>query len=97
MLAPLNEYYTDEEYEYAVRQMYRIMERNRIRAMASIILKEKASLCSSSKDKIKVTADETKTAIEGISSQIYTAIQGQVRKKIEQVTQEKTDEYDKII
>ena len=39
MLAPLNEYYTDEEYEYAVRQMYRIMERNRISAMASIILK----------------------------------------------------------
>ena len=44
-----------------------------------------------------MTADETKTAIEGIISQIDTAIQGQVRKKIEQVTQEKTDEYDKII
>lgn len=91
MLAPLNEYYTDEEYEYALRQMYRIS------AMASIILKEKASLCSTYKDKIKVTADETKTAIEGIKSQIDTAIQGQVRKKIEQVAQEKTEQYDKIV
>ena len=25
MLAPLNEYYTDEEYEFALRQMYRMM------------------------------------------------------------------------
>ena len=41
MLAPLNEYYTDEEYEFALRQMYRMMERNRIYTMAAVILKEK--------------------------------------------------------
>ena len=41
MLAPLNEYYTDEEYEFALRQMYRMMERNRIYTMATVILKEK--------------------------------------------------------
>ena len=30
MQAPMNEYYTDEEYQYALKQMYRMMERNRI-------------------------------------------------------------------
>ena len=41
MLALLNEYYTDEEYEFALRQMYRMMERNRIYTMATVILKKK--------------------------------------------------------
>lgn len=30
MQAPMNEYYTDEEYQYALKQMYRMMERNQI-------------------------------------------------------------------
>ena len=97
MLAPINEYYTDREYEYALRQMYRIMERNRISAMATLILKEKDSLRSTYKDKIKVSAGETKAAIEGIKSQIDTSFKGQVRKKIEQVTQEKINQYEKIV
>ena len=37
MLAPLNEYYTDEEYEFALRQMYRMMERNRIYTIATFV------------------------------------------------------------
>ena len=36
MQAPINEYYTDVEYEYALRQMYRMMERNRILAEARV-------------------------------------------------------------
>ena len=97
MLAPLNEYYTDEEYEFALRQMYRMMERNRIYTMAAVILKEKNSLQTDYKEKVRQSAEETKVAIGKIKSQMDTAIKGQVRKKIEQVTQEKTDEYDKII
>ena len=29
MQAPIDEYYSDEEYQYALKQMYRMMERNR--------------------------------------------------------------------
>lgn len=28
MQAPMNEYYTDEEYQYALKQMYRMMEKS---------------------------------------------------------------------
>ena len=36
MQAPMNEYYTDEEYQYALKQMYRMMERNRILAQCQL-------------------------------------------------------------
>lgn len=44
MQAPMNEYYTDEEYQYALKQMYRMMERNRIIAEAKIAITAKWTL-----------------------------------------------------
>ncbi|KXT83030.1 hypothetical protein SORDD14_00684 [Streptococcus oralis] len=96
MLAPLNEYYTDEEYEFALRQMYRMMERNRIYAMAAVILKEKDSLQTDYKEKIRKSAVETKAVIERVKAQMDTAIKGQVKKKLEEVTVEKLSQYDSI-
>ena len=96
MLAPLNEYYTDEEYEFALRQMYRMMERNRIYTMATVILKEKNSLQTNYKEKERESAEETKVAIGKIKSQMDTAIKGQVKKKLEEVTTEKLSQYDSI-
>ena len=96
MLAPLNEYYTDEEYEFALRQMYRMMERNRIYTMATVILKKKNSLQTDYKEKVRESAEETKVAIRKIKSQMDTAIEGQVKKKLEEVTTEKLSQYDSI-
>ena len=96
MLAPLNEYYTDEEYEFALRQMYRMMEKNRIYTMATVILKEKNSLQTDYKEKVRESAEETKVAIRKIKSQMDTAIKGQVKKKLEEVTTEKLSQYDSI-
>lgn len=96
MLAPLNEYYTDEEYEFALRQMYRMMEKNRIYTMATVILKEKNSLQTNYKEKVRESAEETKVAIRKIKSQMGTAIKGQVKKKLEEVTTEKLSQYDSI-
>lgn len=96
MLAPLNEYYTDEEYEFAFRQMYRMMEKNRIYTMATVILKEKNSLQTNYKEKVRESAEETKVAIRKIKSQMDTAIKGQVKKKLEEVTTEKLSQYDSI-
>ena len=96
MLAPLNEDYTDEEYEFALRQMYRMMEKNRIYTMATVILKEKNSLQTNYKEKVRESAEETKVAIRKIKSQMDTAIKGQVKKKLEEVTTEKLSQYDSI-
>ena len=96
MLAPLNEYYTDEEYEFALRQMYRMMEKNRIYTMATVILKEKNSLQTNYREKVRESAEETKVAIRKIKSQMDTAIKGQVKKKLEEVTTEKLSQYDSI-
>ena len=96
MLAPLNEYYTEEEYEFALRQMYRMMEKNRIYTMATVILKEKNSLQTNYKEKVRESAEETKVAIRKIKSQMDTAIEGQVKKKLEEVTTEKLSQYDSI-
>ena len=96
MLAPLNEYYTDEEYEFALRQMYRMMEKNRIYTMATVILKERNSLQTDYKEKVRESAEEIKVAIGKIKSQMDTAIKGQVKKRLEEVTMEKLSQYDSI-
>ena len=41
MQAPIDEYYSDEEYQYALKQMYRMMERNRILAEAKLAITAK--------------------------------------------------------
>ena len=96
MLAPLNEYYTDEEYEFALRQMYRMMEKNRIYTMATVILIERNSLQTDYREKVRERAEEIKVAIGKIKSQMDTAIKGQVKKKLEEVTMEKLSQYDSI-
>lgn len=50
MQAPMNEYYTDEEYQYALKQMYRMMERNRILAQCQ--------LAKTAKNQIKESFDQ---------------------------------------
>ena len=44
MQAPMNEYYTDEEYQYALKQMYQMMERNRIITEAKLAITAKNKL-----------------------------------------------------
>lgn len=41
MRAPINEYYTDKEYEYALRQMRRLMEYKRIQMEATVALQSR--------------------------------------------------------
>ena len=78
MQAPIDEYYSDEEYQYALKQMYRMMERNRILAEA----------------KLAITAKNQ--SITSINSQMDTAIQGKVRKSLEEKIPNMLLKYDEI-
>ena len=83
MQAPMNEYYTDEEYQYALKQMYRMMERNRILAQCQLAKVAKNQIKESFDQKSKTIARDTKAIITSINSQMDTAIQGKVRKSLE--------------
>ena len=48
-----DEYYTDEEYQSALKQMYRMMERNRILAEAKLAITAKNQLKDNLKKKLK--------------------------------------------
>ena len=48
-----DEYYTDEEYQSALKQMYRMMERNRILAEAKLAITAKNQLKDNFKKKLK--------------------------------------------
>lgn len=83
MRAPIDEYYTDREYEFALKEMRRITERQRAIAEAKIALKVRDNLMKEfQKEAIKI-ADETKTTISTIQGQIDTAIQGEFRKSLD--------------
>ena len=83
MQAPMNEYYTDEEYQYALKQMYRMMERNRILAQCQLAKVAKNQIKKSFDQKLKTIARDTKATITSINNQMDTAIQGKVRKSLE--------------
>ena len=96
MQAPMNEYYTDEEYQYALKQMYRMMERNRIIAEAKIAIIAKNKLKENFSKTAKKIATETKSTITSINSQMDTAIRGKVRKSLEEKIHNMLLKYDEI-
>ena len=96
MQAPMNEYYTDEEYQDALKQMYRMMERNRIIAEAKIAITAKNKLKENFSKTAKKIATETKSTITSINSQMDTAIRGKVRKSLEEKIPNMLLKYDEI-
>ena len=96
MQAPMNEYYTDEEYQYALKQMYRMMVRNRIIAEAKIAITAKNKLKENFSKTAKKIATETKSTITSINSQMDTAIRGKVRKSLEEKIPNMLLKYDEI-
>lgn len=96
MQAPIDEYYSDEEYQYALKQMYRTMERNRILAEAKLAITAKNQLKENFNKAAKKIATETKSAITSINSQMDTAIRGKVRKSLEEKIPNMLLKYDEI-
>lgn len=96
MQAPMDEYYTNEEYQYALKQMYRMMERNRIFAEAKLAITAKNQLKENFNKEAKKIATETKSSIKSINSQMDTAIQGKVRKSLEEKIPNMVLKYDEI-
>lgn len=74
MQAPMNEYYTDEEYQYALKQMYRMMERNRIITEARLAISAKNKLKENFNMAAEKIATETKSTITSINSQYVTQV-----------------------
>ena len=97
MQAPMNEYYTDEEYQYALKQiMYRMMERNRIITEARLAISAKNKLKENFNMAAEKIATETKSTITSINSQMDTAIKGKVRKSLEAKIPNMLLKYDEI-
>lgn len=96
MQAPIDEYYSDEEYQYALKQLYRMMERNRILAEAKLAITAKNQLKENFNKAAKKIATETKSSITSINSQMDTAIQGKVRKSLEEKIPKMLLKYDEI-
>lgn len=96
MQAPINEYYTDVENEYALKQMYRMMERNRILAEARVANAARDQLKESFKSNAKVIARDTKAAITSINAQMDTAIRGNIRKSLETYVPNMLAKYDSV-
>ena len=96
MQAPMNEYYTDEEYQYALKQMYRMMERNRILTQCQLAKAAKNQIKESFDQKSKTIARDTKAIITSINSQMDTAIRGKVRKSLETKIPDMLVKYDDV-
>lgn len=96
MQAPINEYYTDKEYEYALLQMKKMMERNRALAEAKAAMAAREKLRKDFLTKSKEIAGETKGIITSINSQMDAAIKGEVRKSLEMYIPNLLSKYDHI-
>ena len=96
MLAPMDEYYTEEEYQFALKQMYRIMERNRILAECRLALAAKNQIKENFEQQAKILARDTKAVITSINNQMDTAIKGKIRKSLEIKIPKMLLKYDEI-
>lgn len=96
MQAPMDEYYTDEEYQYALKQMYRMMERNRILTQCQLAKAAKNQIKESFEQKSKTVARDMKPTITSINSQMDTAIRGKVRKSLEEKIPNMLLKYDEM-
>jgi len=97
MLAPVNDYYTDKEYEYALRQMRKAMERQRILTEARLAQTSLKAVKTEFNTNVEQSAHLTKSSLQMIQGQLDTAIKGAVRDKLERVIEEKLPMYDQII
>lgn len=96
MRAPINEYYTDKEYEFALKEMRRIMERKRALAEAQAAQKAREKVKKEFQTRAKQIALETKTTITNISSQMDTAIRGNILQRLEMYVPNMLAKYDDI-
>lgn len=96
MRAPINEYYTDKEYEFALKEMRRIMERKRALAEAQAAQKAREKVKKEFQTRAKQIALETKITITNISSQMDTAIRGNILKRLEMYVPNMLVKYDDI-
>ena len=92
----MDEYYTDEEYQYALKQMYRMMERNRILTQCQLAKAAKNQIKESFEQKSKTVARDTKATITSINNQMDTAIRGKVRKSLEEKIPNMLLKYDEM-
>lgn len=97
MLAPISEYYTEEERAYALRMMRRAMETQRIIRQAQAIVSSKNQNIENYKMHIQEKATQTKESITQIKSQLDSAIKGVTADKINESVDSLLVGYDNII
>lgn len=96
MQAPINEYYTDKEYEYALQAIKKTMERKRALAEAQVAAAARDKIKQEFQTRTKEIAAETKAVITSINSQMDTAIRGGIRKGLEMYVPNMLAKYDDI-
>ena len=79
-----------------VDKMYQMMERNRIITEAKLAITAKNKLKDNFNKAAKKIATETKSTITSINNQMDTAIQGKVRKSLEEKIPNMLLKYDEI-
>lgn len=97
MRAPMNEYYTAKEYEYALRQMRRLMEYKRIQMEAIVALQSRKKHKENFEKSLEIVASQTKTTIQAINKELDTGIKGASREQLEQLIEEELPKYDQIV
>lgn len=97
MRAPMNEYYTAKEYEYALRQMRRLMEYKRIQMEATVALQSRKKHKENFEKSLEIVASQTKTTIQAINKELDTGIKGASRVQLEQLIEEELPKYDQIV
>lgn len=93
----LNEYYTAETPEAALKEIIKTIERARAAVQAEFLKLKLNNIQSEYKKKVKTSAEETKKSLEGIKGQIDSSMSGKLSKKAKSSAETKIKEYDNII
>ena len=97
MLAPINDYYTEEEYFYVLKMMRRTLELQRAVQQAQMVASSRSQMIKTYKDLIQDQATQTKMTIIQTKEQLDSAIKGRTSDKINETVDKLVASYDNII
>ncbi|MBP2624299.1 hypothetical protein [Streptococcus oricebi] len=89
--------YTDKEYQHALKQLYRSMERQRISLEAQVLKARLEGLKKTFDIGSQFLASHIKDDIQSISSNMDKSIKGAIRTELEAGIKDKLKQYDHFV
>lgn len=88
-----NDFYTEEDYDYILREIRREAQKERVRMQARILMIHKDRLKKQFQSDVKKITGEAKKELRTVQEHLEEGIKGRVQGRLEKVLEERVQDY----